>query len=355
MWNSISYLLIAVEITAACIALIVLTIYIRLYLNKKTYLYKAGIRQYLESWISEMISTDSGEGIVVSKEFSRIVKNPIGRRFVTDELVNCKKNFTGATAQNITALYEQLGLKKHSLKKSNSNRWYIKARGIQELYFMDQEDVLKRIYENTNNKHEFVRMEAQIGLIHLIGFEGLRFLDVASHPITEWQQIKLLERLGHSKLKIRLHETIPQWLQSPNDTVVVFALKLTDEYQQLSLHDPVLSCLAHPNEAVRLQAVTTLIRIADERTASCLAAHFPKETFSGKVAILDGLKKIATEEQADFLTGLLNDNNDMIKLKAARALAVASDRGLALLAEKGKEQPIPYEEIYLHVKYETSL
>jgi hypothetical protein len=100
--------------------------------------------------------------------------------------------------------------------------------------------------------------------------------------------------------------------------------------------------------------VTTLIRIADERTASCLAAHFPQETFPGRLAILEGLKKIATDEQVSFLTALLNDENDTIKLKAARVLAAASPAGLNLLAEKGRLQPRPYEAIYLHVRQERS-
>jgi hypothetical protein len=354
MWNSISYLLTAVEITSVCIAIIVLAIYSRLYYKKKTHLYKAGIRGHLEQWISEMIFNEPEEEFAVSKEFYRIVKNPTGRRFVIDELLNCKKNFTGATAQNIVALYEQLGLKKYSLKKSNSRHWHIKARGIQELYLMDQEDALERIYKNADNKHEFIRMESQTGLIHLLGFEGLRFLDVASYPITEWQQIKLLERLGYSKVNIKLYENIPRWLRSSNDTVVLFALKLADEYQQLSLHDSILRCLRHPNEAVRIQSVITLVRIAEEKTACCLVIYFVNGTFSCKLAILDGLKKIATEEQVAFLAGLLNDENDTIKLKAARALAAASPAGLALLAEKGQLQPHPYEEIYLHVKQETS-
>ena len=353
MWSS--YLPDAVEMITLCIALIVLSIYSRLYFKKKTHLYKAGIRKHLEEWISEMIFTEAEEGFVVSKEFYRIVKNPIGRRYVTDELVNCKKNFTGVTARNIVALYEQLGLKKYSLKKSNSNQWHLKARGIQELYFMDQGDALKRIYKNTNHPHEFVRMEAQVGLIHLIGFEGLRFLDVITYPITEWQQLRLLERLGYSTMNIRLYEAIPKWLLSPNDTVVVLALKLADEYQQLALHDSIVPCLQHAREAVRLQSVITLVRIADERTANFLAARFPQEQLPGKIAILDGLKKIATGEQAAFLTGLLEDENDTIKLKAARALSAAFPGGLTLLAEKGRLQPTPYEGIYLHVKQETML
>jgi HEAT repeat protein len=349
------YLWVAIEITSVCIAIVVGTIYSMLYFKKKTYLYKARIRHHLEIWISSMIFGESAEISAVPRKFYRIVKNPIGRQFVTDELVACKKNFTGITAKNIIALYDQLGLKKYSFKKLNSPKWYVKARGIQELYLMDQSDTLTRIYKNTNNRHELVRMEAQIGVLHMTGFDGLRFLDVVSYPITEWQQIKLLEQLRHAKMTEKVGAAIPKWLRSPNNTVVQFALKLADEYQQLGLHDAVVECLQHPDEAVRRQAVKTLVRIANEKTAYWLAAHFPADTFANRLLILDSLGKIATGEESSFLTDLLNDENNIIKLKAAKALVLSSDAGLAILAEKSKRQPIPYKEIYLHVKSETIL
>lgn len=348
-----TWLLTAIKGTTAGIALIIMLIYGRLYFKKKQHLYTTGIRNRLESWISEMISNESEERIRIPPEFIQIVQRPMGRRFVTNELVNCKRNFTGATAKNIVTLYEQLELKKYSLQKLSSSQWHIKARGIQELYLMDQSDTFKRIYKNTNNRHEWVRMEAQMGVLHLTGFDGLRFLDVVSYPITEWQQIKLLEQLRYSKMTERLSTAIPKWLESSNATVVQFALKLAAEFQQFPLHDAVVQCLQHPAGAVRRQAVSTLIRIANEWTPSCLTACFPEETIAGKLVILEGLKKIATEEQASFLTGLLNDENDSIKLKSAMALAVTSGTGLSVLAEKGRQQPHPYEEIYLHVKSET--
>ena len=349
------YLLVAVQIITSGIVLIVGIIYSRLYFKKKTHLYKAGIRNHLEVWISDMIFNETEKAPAIPQKFRRIIKNRIGRQFVIDELIACKKNFTGITAKNIVALYEELGLKEYSFQKLGSLEWHIKARGIQELYLMDQSDTLKRIYKNTNNKHELVRMEAQIGVLHITGFDGLRFLDVISYPITEWQQIKLLEELGHSKMTERSGKAIPGWLQSTNNTVVQFALKLADEYQQLELHEAIADCLRHPDEVVRSQAIKTLVRIANEGTPSRLAAHFAGETFANKLLILDCLGKIAATDETSFLTGLLNEESNLIRLKAARALALSSGEGLAILARKSEEQPQTYQEIYLHVKAEMIL
>jgi hypothetical protein len=349
------YLLIAAAIVSIGIILLVLVIYGHLHFNRREYWYQKGARQRLETWISEMIFSEPQDRPPISNEFYQMAKNPAGRSFVLHELVNARKNFTGTAAENTKFLYEQLGLKKYSLKKLKSSQWHIKARGIQELYLMGQSDVLKTIYKNTNARHEFVRMEAQTGIIHMIGFEGLRFLDLVSYPLTEWQQIKLLEQLNYSKMNLTLSPAIPGWLNSRNDTVVVFALKLAEEYQQITLHDTIELCLLHPNETVRRQAILTLVAIANEKTPHLLTGHFYKESLANRLVILDGLQKIATEQQAPFLIGQLENDNDMIKLKAAKTLALNTDGGLTLLDEKSRQTPEPYREIFLHVKSEFAL
>jgi hypothetical protein len=349
------YLLLAAAIVAIGIILLVLVIYGHLHFSRKEYWYQKAARQRLETWISEMIFSEPQDRPPISNEFYQMAKNPTGRSFVLNELVNARKNFTADAAENTKFLYEQLGLKTYSLKKLRSSKWHVKARGIQELYLMGQSDVLKSIYKNTNARHEFVRMEAQTGIIHMIGFEGLRFLDLVSYPLTEWQQIKLLEQLNYSKMNVTLSPAIPRWLNSPNDTVVVFALKLAEEYQQIALHDTILLCLHHPDEAVRRQAILTLVAIANEKTPLLLTEHFYKESLANRLVILDGLQKIATEQQAPFLIGLLEDENDLIKLKAAKTLALNTDGGLTLLEEKSRQTPEPYREIFLHIKSEYAL
>jgi hypothetical protein len=333
------------------IALSVSTIYLYLFYKKRNFFYTDRIRKHLETWITQIIMEEEAESIVISKKFYSILNNQVARQFAIDELILCKKNFSGVVAENIIALYIQLGLKKYSLKKlATKNKWHVRARGIQELYLMDQTDVLKTIYKNTNSNNEFVRMEAQTGVIHLTGFPGLRFLDVISYPLTDWQQLKLLEQLRLYPKKEDLSEKIPAWLTSENETVIIFALKLADEYQQFSVRKNVTDCLVYPQKAVRNQAIKTLITLADENTPAILLGYLNKESFSNQVFILDALRSIATENEYDFLLKLIDHENDTIKLKAAVILAEISEEGLALLEKRGQEQPEPYQRIYRHVK-----
>ena len=347
------YLWIGIEVLAICIVIVVSVIYLYLYFKKTRFLYTNRIAKNLEVWISAIIMEESTDDIVMPKRFYQMMKNPWAQQFVIDELVGCKKNFSGAVAENIVVLYKQLGLKSVSVKKMRSNKgWHIKAKGIQELYMMDQQDVLTSIYKNTNSNNEYIRMEAQTGVIHLAGFSGLRFLDVISYPITEWQQLKLLEQLRLSSKKEDLSDKVPVWLVSKNHTVVVFALKLADEYQLFSVKEKVTACLVHPSAPVRSQALKTLVRLADDGTATILLGYINKEPFANQAYILNALQYIASDREKDFLLRLLKHTHDQVKLKAAMVIARCCTDGMKILEEKAAEMPEPYQRILLHVQSE---
>jgi len=349
------YLLAAVEVLAVIFTSVAIAIYIRLYRKKRDYFFQQHIRQSIEEWLTATIINEvPARDCEVPADLTRLLKKRFARHFVIDELVNNKKNLSGLAGQNIIALYERLDLKQDSLKKMRSSYWHIKARGIQELYLMDQQDMLTAIYKNTNSDNEEIRNEAQTGIIHLTGFDGLRFLNVVSYPITEWQQLKLLEQLRLSPVSDTLADEIPVWLQSANNSVCIFALKLADEYQQYTIHDAVASCIIHPDKQVRNQAIKTLVRMAHDDTPALLIAHFDAESYSNKLTILDGLKDIATQEQASFLSDILEISQDnVIRIRAARALAHAGPKGMDQLKIKAYMQPEPFARIYQHIKAES--
>ena len=344
-------LLVGSKIMGMFILLVVILIYAQLLVKKRMYFYTQRIRNNIEVWISHIILEESVEGIEIPRKFYRLLEDPKARQVAIDELTRCKKNFSGLVAENIVALYNQLGLREDSLEKmQNKRKWYLQARGIQELYLMDQKNLLTKIYRETNSKNEYVRYEAQIAIIYMTGFKGLRFLDVISYPLSLWQQIKLLEQLRLFGKKEDLSDRLPAWFQSQNETVVVFALRLAAEYQQYSVKDDIMNCLVHPSDAVRTRAILTLITLADEQTPFILTGYFSKEGFENQVHILNSLLTMATDEQAVFLEKLLDAPDNIIKLKAAVVLANNCTNGLAVLEQRAALQPDPYERILRHVK-----
>ncbi len=333
------------------ISLVVIT-YLYLYLRRKAFFARTRIKKNLELWISNVIlNEDEGGEFKVPSKFQKIFKSPEARQYAIDNLILNKRSFSGFVAENIVQLYERLDLKQDSIKKLKSRFWYDRAKGIQELYLMDQSNQFIKVYRLTNSKNEFVRMEAQTAIIHWSGFNGLRFLDVVTNPISEWQQIKLLEQLRNFQPQVM--PKLSKWLKSNNYTVVIFAIKLSAIYQQLQVVNEVAACLEHPREEVRIEAVKALIRIGDAESADQMIRQYPRERFTNKFNILNSLFYLSEDQHVTFLYQELDNQNDFLKLSAAKALARVA--GTELLEQKAKIQPQPFEQIYKHVKQELAL
>jgi hypothetical protein len=332
-----------------------LTAVIFIYLRKKKRIHfiEKGIKKSIELWISKiLLSEDEREPayLQIPEKFQKHFRDKTKREFTVNQLIDIKKNLSGKIAENVIHLYEHLGFKQDSLVKFESNIWHRKVKGIHELYMMDQKNMIPLIYKYTNSDNQYVRMEAQAALIHFSGFEGLNFLDIADHPISEWEQLKILEQL--KLVDFTEMKNLAKWLKSPNFSVVLFALKLADVYQEFHVHDDVSECLQHKDERVRAQAVVTLSRIANEYTSSILVQHYSNETFTNRQQILNCLMNIASDNEKDFLVIQLRDENNSLKLAAAKVIAKCCSNGWEMLKEIAKQQPHPYSEIYFHVKNE---
>ncbi len=339
-----------VKIMGIAILLVVATIYLHLAKKKSVFNQLKTIKAIIDPLISHIIIEDSTATIKMQKKLKTLLTTNVAKRHTIDELIRSKQNYSGEVAEKIVLLYAELELKNYSLKKLKKNKaWHIQARGIQELYMMEQRDIYETIYQHTNNKNEFIRMEAQMGVIHLIGFRGLTFLEIISHPITDWQQIKLLEQLRLYPDKEGLTLKIPYWLKSNNETVVVFAIRLAFEYHLYAMEAFIQSCLLHSSNMVRSQAVKTIIQLETINTPQILVGHFKLASPNEQLLILDALQNIATEKEIPDLELMLDHTNDTIKLKAAIALNKCSKRGLTILNEKSKLISEPYARILKQV------
>ncbi|GEO12184.1 HEAT repeat domain-containing protein [Segetibacter aerophilus] len=333
-------------------ATLVIATFNTLYVKKKKNCFKKSIEKSLEDWITEVIINESSVGVAIPENIQDLFKKPEARQLVIDELVRNKSSFLGIVSENIIKLYYKLGLNVDSRIKLDDRRTHIQCQGIHELGVMEQKDQLQKVYRFTNSKDKDVRIEAQTAVLQWYGFKGLRFLDVVSYPITEFQQLKLLELLR--QLPFTGFSKLDKWLTSSNDTVVSFALKLAEHYKQVQVHKEAEQCLQHPNEAVRVQAVKTLAKIGDSKTADLLTLAYNKERFTNRLNILKELPKIAGDDQRDFLIIQLHEGHEYLKLAAAKVLAHCTAEGMEILEAKSYDTPIPYKEIFLHVKAEAA-
>jgi hypothetical protein len=221
------------------------------------------------------------------------------RGFVLKALIQFHKSIHGVAADNIKWLYEKLDFKKDSLKQLASRRWHKKAAAIQELAQMGQQDCITKLYRYTNHTNYYIRSEAQVAVVKLTGFDGLRFLNVINQPITQWQQLCLLQQLAHhSNIQ---DEKLNVWLKSSNDTVVELALKLVQAYHIHSTHDSLVNCLKHDSVLIRTEAIMVLSELAQANTLSILKAHYVYGTLGEKIAILKAIGANGAAEDLSFL------------------------------------------------------
>lgn len=326
--------------------------YYHLNKKKKSFLFIQSIRSQVEHWITEVISEKTSANLTLPEEFLHLFDKNQARQMMIDELVRNKGSFLGSVSENIIQLYYKLGLNVNSKIKLNNKNSHIICQGINELCVMEQKSEFRKIYRLINSPDYDVRMEAQIAIIQWFGFSGLRFLDVITFPITEFQQLKLLEILRQSHFT-GLNK-LNKWLLSKNDTVVNFALKLAQHYKQVQVHNEAALCLQHTNEAVRVQAVKTLVQIANPSTAILLTTAYKKEKFTNRLNILKELQKIAGEGERDFLIVQLHEAHEFLKVASAKVLATCTADGMEILEAKSYDEPQPYLDIYLHIKAEQS-
>ncbi len=331
--------------------IMVIMIYAFLYVKKKRFRTKLLVEGQLNEWISDALTENELPAIVIPENIARYFKQPAIRQFVTDSLINIKKNVTGSVGDNLVKLYEILELKEDSVHKLRSLVWYKRAKGIYELYMMQQRNELADILEYTNSNNEFVRMEAQTAIIGFSGFDGLVFLDSLVYPLYEWQQIKLLEQLNAVNPGDMPH--LPLWLKSENSYVVHFALKLAEIYQQFHVHDDVVLCLQNENDKIRKQAIKTLGSIAAENTVDILKEQYKKETPGNRRVILTQLISIGTESDLDFLNSLLQEDDDNLKLEAVRAISAINETVFSDLEQKSPGNTVLLS-IIKQVKYENA-
>lgn len=326
--------------TVALIMLFFILLFLRQYHSRQK------TKVQLRSLFSDLIA---GIAICESKEECRETLQPFldsqkprlkdhfTRKILIREIVKTKDSVSGIAAENLQWLYQTLDLDKDSLKQFGAGPWYRKASAIQHLAEMQQSQHLVKIYRETNNPNTFIRTEAQIAVVKLTGFKGLRFLNIVTHPITQWQQLSLINQLQQSDADAA---QIRPWLSSKNDTVVEFALRLVGIYKCHELYNEVIACLDHPSPVVRLQALQASKEIYRETTLPALLHHFGSATKEEQLAILDLLPEVgAGVGEISFFTSLLHYKDESIRYRAMQLIQQISPSWSSQVLLQVKDNP----------------
>ncbi|WP_293300610.1 HEAT repeat domain-containing protein [Pedobacter sp. UBA4863] len=301
--------------------------------NKQTKYWKERIGNMLASVVVYDESENTAEIAVhfYDKLKKLPLKNSTVNQILTSEIITYHKNFTGKIPEVLALLYAKLKLDKRSKKKIDSKHWETKIEGIREANEMGISEMAEEIIKYTDDENGLLRMEAQAAYLKLSNKDPFHFLDRAQERILDWHQLVLFEIITKNK-KLTI-PSFSKWLRSPNDTVVMFCLKLIDHFMQFDAAEEVQRLLKHHNTRIVKKSIEIIGKLELEELEKHMFEIYFDHTDEIKLEILNSLGKISSGKYADFLSSRIHSNDSKIKRAALYAIKRDADHGEARLLE----------------------
>ncbi len=286
-------------------------------------------------------------GDVVSDEFLKIASDDFRRQVLIDQMIDVSINLKGDTGEKLTKLYHQLGLHKDSIRKAYSTKWHLKVKGFRELAFMNNREANDEIIMALNASNEILRMEAQIALVRLSGENPFLFLSQLKRPFSLWEQITLYELLVQHSLPV---PAFSQWLDSPNPTIIMFALRMVREYKQKESEQEVVRVLSHPEARVKHLAIEVAGDLEMKSSLEVMKKMYKNEDYHNCLEILRSMAKMPEPSMLGFLKLVLDKEDDVqLQIQATRAIENMGEIGVAALVKLMKSEYKNYNIIIRHV------
>ena len=322
------------------ILLVIYLKYLRGHLRKNEKIVTKHQKEYESYLISYLYAGNEEEEI--SEEQQTIIDklrscavDEFKRRIIVSILLRLRNEISGEMAEAIQKLYFQSGLISYALSRLKSKKWYVVAKGIKELTQFHVKEVHDEIVILVNHPKKEIRKEVQLYLVTLFHFEGLKFLDVLQTQLSEWDQIQLLEVL--QRFDDQELPNINPWLQSANDSVVAFALKLAKIYNQFEVKDALIALLAHQQKKIRVDAINVLSHLQVIEAKDVLKNNSDKLSQEEQIEFFKLLENLFESSDETFLLAHVTHENFEIKLSALKILKILSVEKFKSLEEISAE------------------
>lgn len=342
----------SVTLVAALIIIIILSIstmlilLVIILLNRRRMERREKLYQYLlENYQQLILNYLYGEDDIGM--FNKIASNNYRRQVLIDQMKDVAANLKGDSWEKLRLLYIELGLVDDSVNKAYARRWHLKIKGFRELAFMNIKDANEEIFKCLNSRNEILRMEAQIALVRLSDDNPFEFLYHLERPFSLWEQISLHELIVQHNIDVPLFN---QWLDSQNETVVMFALRMIKEFRQAETEDDVRRALEHPDEEVRNLAIRVAGDLKMKSTLGVMKRMYKKEDYSNSLEILRSMGKMPDEAFLGFLKLVLDKEDDVqLQIEATKAIENMGEAGIKELVKLMKSEYKNYNIIIRHV------
>ena len=237
--------------------------------------------------------------IQLKVEIRELLKDDFNRKILSEILLDLRKDVSGETQSRLLQLYQDLGLHNDAFAKLKSWQWQVVSKAILDLTQMQVAEAYGFITKFINDKRATIRKQAEIATVTL-KYEGLNyFLDTTKYKISEWQQLKLLEVIRNQK--DYQPPKFKAWLTSSNSYVVLFALRLIKFYNQNDAKASIIELVKHKNNQIKEEAIACVKEFHITEAIETLKIVFWKSSTDIKIAILDAIGCLGSENDIDFL------------------------------------------------------
>ena len=306
--------------------IVLLTIYLKLirsFLRKKDKEiakfkseYEASLIEYLYSGNEQEELSEVQKSIILKLKEEVPVKSK--RKIIISILYNLMNEVSGEMSDSIKILYYETGLIDFAISRLNNKNWYIIAKGIGELTRFKIDETHDKVVKFINHPRQEVRRETQLYLVNMFRFEGLSFLNTLKSPLSEWHQVQLLETL--QKFDDQQICDIKPWLKSTNETVVSFAIKLAQIYNQFEVKDVLIELLSHNSKEIRVSVIEVLTHLYGIEAKEMLKANFSELSLDEQISFFELLEKLVVPNDEPFVEKHLFHKNFDIQLLALNIL-----------------------------------
>ena len=272
--------------------------------------------QYQDNIIAYVYETDEDVVDEVSYEFIEAAadRSKFRRSLILRELIFLHRNLSGDLALKTKELYNNAKLYRDSYRSLKRGSWTNQVKAMNELAFMDHTEAQPEIEKKLKSKNEIIRKEAQIAIVKLNNSpDALLFLQNYAYYFSDYEQIIVLNVLRRNKT----HEVnLAPLFESKNDTVVIFALKLTGIFEQNQNYPFVIRLLNHPNPKICAASLYALKKLWLPESSRHLLYSYDNQSYQNKIKLLEVLEQISSEENEQWLLNKIRRTTDFYLLLA---------------------------------------
>lgn len=303
--------------------------YLRRGLRKKARITAVYQQKYESYLINYLYAGNEEEEItaqqqVIINQLKNATVDPFIRKILISQLMKLKNEISGEIATAIENLYLQTELVKYAEAKLKSDKWYVIAKGIAELNQFHVRRAHNDVIKHINHPERKVRKEMQLYMINLFYFDGLDFLNHLEMQLSDWDQIQLLGAL--QQLEDQNIPDMNSWLNSTNNSVVFFALKLAEIYNQFVSKEEILKLLNHNDIKIRLKAIFVLNYLNVVEAKDILKLDIDNRSEEEQIAFFKMMENLYTTDDTSFILSFITSSVFEIKVSVLKILKVLDFR-----------------------------